>query len=75
MLGGMIYVKNVPGWERWVRGLLGFVVLGTALALFGYSWLGLGFGIVGIMALMTGLIGFCPICALAGRRLDEAGKR
>ena len=28
-------------------------------------------GAMGMMLAMTGLLGFCPMCALAGRKLDK----
>jgi len=65
----MLYLKNVPVWERWVRGIMGLVLVGAAVAVFGYSWAGFAAGGLGVMALMTGLVGFCPMCAMAGRKL------
>lgn len=66
----MFYVKNVPGWERIIRIVMGLV----ALALAAMSWgspLAVGAGIVGAMLAMTGLVGFCPMCAMVGRKLDK----
>ena len=65
-------MKNVPNWERALRVLagLGGVALGL-LALDGTAGLlvaASGAGLAG-----TGLMGFCPACALAGRRLGKAG--
>jgi hypothetical protein len=66
----MLYVKNLPGWERLLR--LG---AGLALAIFAVmaiggvaGWLG---GMAGAGLALTGLVGFCPACALAGRRLER----
>jgi hypothetical protein len=62
------FVKNVPGWERAVRGVLALaaVAIGLTVLRSPWSWLvavsGAGFG-------MTGVLGFCPACALVGRRL------
>lgn len=75
MLTRVVYVKNVPNWERAIRFLMGVMLLVAAIAIFGYSWLSLGIGVIGVMALMTGLIGFCPACALAGRRIDQKAGR
>lgn len=66
----MFYVKNVPNAERVVRVLAGAVVAGMALAQLGgmAGWLaaaGAG-GLVG-----SGLFGFCPACALVGRKLKD----
>lgn len=51
----MFYVKNVQGWERVLRVVLGLIVA------------------AGIVA--SGLVGFCPMCAMVGRRLDKAAKQ
>ncbi len=65
----MFFQKNLPVWERLVRLCLGLLV-----AVLGYfaapapvmAWLGYASGAV---LAVTGFIGFCPMCALAGRRL------
>lgn len=70
----MFYVKNVPGWERVVR-----VVAGLIAVIVGYSVLGglwgtiLALSAAGIV--FSGLVGFCPMCAMVGRRLDKAAKQ
>jgi len=70
----MFYVKNVPGWERVAR-----VVLGLIAVIVGYSVLGglwgtiLALSAAGIV--FSGLVGFCPMCAMVGRRLDKAAKQ
>ena len=70
----MFYVKNVPGWERVVRIVLGAV--GAALSI---QFLKGIVGIVGAFAAagvtMSGLVGFCPACAMVGRRLAKQQKR
>jgi len=66
------FVKNVPTWERLVR-----VVLAVTAALVSLSALAApGAWLVAGSALafgMTGLFGFCPACALVGRRLPKQG--
>ena len=66
----MIYVKNLPVWERTLR--LG---IAAAVAVFGFIELGGRGGwaavIVGAGLALTGVFGFCPACALAGRRLTK----
>lgn len=66
----MFYVKNLPMWERSLR-------IGTGMAVAAYGALSMG-GIWGWVvvaggagAALTGLFGFCPACALAGRRLKN----
>ena len=67
----MFYTKNVPGWERALRLVLGMAALAFAWANWHVSPLAVGAGIVGAMLAMTGLIGFCPACAIVGRKLDK----
>ncbi|MDX1251133.1 MAG: DUF2892 domain-containing protein [Gammaproteobacteria bacterium] len=70
----MIYVKNLPLWERSLR-----IGVGTAAA--AYALLSLG-GVMGWVILaggvglaLTGIFGFCPACALAGRRLEKRAQQ
>ncbi len=66
----MLYVKNLPVWERLLRST-------GALALALYAVIGLdGAGSWVALAAATGLLasaifGFCPACAMVGRRLKE----
>jgi hypothetical protein len=69
-LRASFYAKNLPPWERAARGAVALV--GAAIALVYVSaptrWLvvtaALSFG-------LTAVVGFCPMCALAGRRLAK----
>lgn len=71
MLKIILYPKNVPTWERILR-----VVLGAALTLYAAfgnpsTWLlilSLGSA---IFVIATGFIGWCPMCALVGRKIKE----
>jgi hypothetical protein len=67
----MLYLKNVPSWERALRIVLGLLGLGFAAANWGQSGLAAGAGIMGATLALTGLLGFCPMCALVGRKLDR----
>ena len=70
----MLYFNNLPVWERWVRFVAGFAMVGCGLYLRGRiqaDWLLLGAGVV---TFLTGAIGFCPACALAGRRIAKRAK-
>jgi len=64
----MFYVKNIPAWERAMR-----VVAGLAMAAYGLSamdgWMGYAVAGMGAMMAGTGVIGFCPMCAMVGRKL------
>lgn len=67
----MFYMKNVPNWERVLRVIMGLMSLGYAVMNWGGSSLAIGAGIVGAMLAMSGLFGFCPMCAMVGRKLDK----
>lgn len=64
------YAKNLSSRERALRLVLSAVVVGGAFVTLASptSWMvaasALGFAV-------TGLIGFCPACAVAGRRLGK----
>ena len=68
----MIYPKNVPNWERAVRIIFGVVLISLAL-------IQQQFGVVGVIVLIasgvftiaTGFVGWCPACALVGRKIKQ----
>ena len=73
----MFYRKNLPGWERAMRSVGGVVMiayglfgmpglLGTPGAMAGYVIAG-----TGAVAILTGFFGFCPMCAMVGRKLPS----
>jgi len=65
----MVYFRhNLPGWERAMRVVAGILLIGLAIvfsASQSVMWGGLA---VGVVLVGTGLVGFCPICAMVGRR-------
>jgi uncharacterized membrane protein len=66
----MFYVKNVPVWERLLRGAVGAaLVIFALLRLDGAAtWLAIA-AATGLV--MSGIFGFCPACAMVGRRLKK----
>jgi hypothetical protein len=64
----MFYRKNLPRWERAMRVVGGVVMI--AYGLFGMPGMTAGYLITGTgaVAIATGFFGFCPMCAMAGRR-------
>ncbi len=67
----MLYVKNVPTWERVLRIAMGLMALAFAAMNWGGSNLAVGVGVMGTMLAVTGLVGFCSMCAMVGRRHDK----
>jgi hypothetical protein len=65
----MLYVKNVPAWERVVRVVAGLAMIGCGLLGLKGSAIGYLIAAVGAVTLLTGFVGFCPMCAMGGRRL------
>lgn len=69
----MFYVKNVPNWERVLRIVAGLIVIALAFSqLSGVLATVVAASAAGIV--VSGLVGFCPMCALVGRRLDKQAK-
>ena len=67
----MFYRKNLPGWERAVRtiggvAMIAYGLLGMAGTMAGYLIAG-----TGAVAIATGFFGFCPMCAMVGRKLPS----
>ncbi|TWO70702.1 DUF2892 domain-containing protein [Caenimonas sedimenti] len=68
----MLYRKNVSPLERAARLLGGALIVACALTQVGFTPLGLVLAASGVVTALTGLFGFCPACAMAGRRpLEE----
>ena len=64
----MFYRKNVGAKERAARALAGVLMVVGSLVLIGTTPLGLVAASSGVCFALTGLIGFCPACALVGRK-------
>jgi hypothetical protein len=61
------YAKNVPVGERVVRAAVSIAAVAVSLFLAApWSWL---VAATAVSLLVTGLVGFCPACAMFGRRL------
>ena len=68
----MWYRKNVASPERWARVIVGALLIVCGLLGLHASPLGMLLAGTGAVSLGTALFGYCPACALAGRRpLDE----
>jgi hypothetical protein len=64
------FAKNLPMWERVLRSLVGVAAVAVGWVL-GTPYLGLGVATAATL-LVTGLVGFCPACAMLGRKLPAA---
>lgn len=64
----MVYRKNMGSKESWARVIGGVLIVACSLTQLGLTPLGLLFAATGVVTALTGLIGFCPACALAGRK-------
>ncbi|SFF61243.1 Protein of unknown function [Duganella sp. CF458] len=67
----MFYVKNVPIWERALRVIAGLAVVAWSVPALGGLW-GTVLALSAAGIVLSGLVGFCPACAMVGRKLDKA---
>ena len=63
--------KNMGSKESWARVIGGALIVACSLTQIGLTLLGLVLAISGVLTALTGLIGFCPACAMAGRKSLE----
>ncbi len=65
----MLYLKNLRSWERVLRVVLfsGLATVPIFVAV-PYAWL---WPVIGVSMAITGVAGWCPACAMAGRKLKE----
>ncbi|HVZ45632.1 MAG TPA: DUF2892 domain-containing protein [Ramlibacter sp.] len=68
----MVYRKNMGFMESWARAIGGTLIVACSLAQIGPTLLGLVLAASGAVTALTGLIGFCPACAMAGRKPRES---
>ncbi|HMC14256.1 MAG TPA: DUF2892 domain-containing protein [Albitalea sp.] len=64
----MLYRKNVGNKERFARLLGGGLMVLCGLVGLHASALGILFAVAGVGTLLTGAIGYCPACAMIGRK-------
>jgi len=63
----MLYRKNVGPVERILRILAGSSLIACGFTIFGQTAVAWIAAASGLLTIATGIIGFCPACALAGR--------
>jgi hypothetical protein len=64
----MIYKKNVGTLERFVRVIAGCSMIACGFVVFGRMPLAWVAAVAGALTVASGAIGFCPACAMLGRR-------
>lgn len=67
----MLYRKNMGGKERAARLLGGALIVACSITQIGLTPLGLVLAASGVIAALTAVFGFCPACAMVGRRPIE----
>jgi hypothetical protein len=67
----MLYRKNMGSRESWARVIGGASIVACSLTQLGLTLLGWVLAISGVVTALTGLIGFCPARAMAGRKALE----
>ena len=67
----MLYRKNMGSRESWARVIGGALIVACSLTQIGLTPLGLVLSTTGVLTALTGVIGFCPACAMAGRESLE----
>ncbi len=64
------FINEAP-WDRIVRVVLGIAMLYVGFGGVVEGALGIGVGVVGLILVVTGLIGFCPLYAIFRFRTSE----
>jgi hypothetical protein len=67
----MVYLKNITTWERRLRVIAGVAAIPAGFALHGLAPTAYVIAASGAVAALSGALGFCPACALVGRKLKE----
>lgn len=66
----MFHLKNLPTWERIARATMGFAIAAGGLTLMPETTAGYALAATGAMTALSGFAGFCPMCAMVGRKLE-----
>ena len=64
----MFYRKNVFAWEQIVRFVAGAAMIAYGLIGLPGNWVGYALAAGGLYTALTGFFGFCPACAMIGRK-------
>ncbi len=67
----MLYRKNIYHWEQWSRVVVGLAASVSGLFLAPSHLVAYGVAAAGIGLAVTGVVGWCPACAMIDRRLKD----
>lgn len=67
--------QNARRGERLIRLIAGLGLLAVAALSREAPGLGLIAGLVGLMLTLNGLLGDCPVCAIARKQIDKGAER
>lgn len=71
----MFYLqRNLPLWERALRSALGLLIVLAAVGLGATGAVAWAAGLAVATLVLTGFVGYCPACAMAGRRPMKRGR-
>lgn len=71
----MFYLqRNLPFWERALRPALGLLTVLAAVGLGATGAVAWAAAAVAATLVLTGFVGYCPACAMAGRRPMKRGR-
>jgi len=68
----VLYQKNLPIWERGLRVMAAAAMIGYGLIALQGTGIGYLLAGAGVLTALTGFLGFCPACAMVGRRLSKS---
>jgi len=64
----VLYRKNVFAWEQVVRLVAGAAMIGYGLMGAPGTTMGYVLAAIGLYTALTGVFGYCPACAMIGRK-------
>jgi purine-cytosine permease-like protein len=67
----MLYRKNLRGWEQIIRIVAGAAMIAGGLLGLPGNPVGYLIAVVGLVTALTGVFGYCPGCAMVGRKITE----
>lgn len=67
----MFYRKNIGSKQKFARILGGILMILCGLLWLDATLLGILVASTGVMAVLTGIFGYCPACAMVGRQTSK----